>query len=99
KQVRTIHFETYPNITFLELTTDTGIVGLGDTYYTPRSATAFLEELFVPKLLHCDPLQIEGFWRWAYDATHVYGNKGVEMRCLSAVDIALWDILGQHARQ
>lgn len=98
-QVRTIHFATYPNITFLELTTDTGIVGLGETYYTPRSVTTYLEELFVPKLLNCDPLQIEAFWRWGYDATHVYGNKGLEMRCLSAVDIALWDILGQHTRQ
>jgi L-alanine-DL-glutamate epimerase-like enolase superfamily enzyme len=99
KQVRAIHFATFPNITFLELETDTGIVGLGETFYTPRSVTAYLEEVFAPQFIESDPLQIEAFWRRAYDGSHVYGNKGLEMRCLSAVDIALWDILGQHLGQ
>ncbi len=35
-QVRTIHFELCPNVTFVELTTDAGLVGLGETFYTPR---------------------------------------------------------------
>lgn len=99
KQIRTIHFATFPNITFLELATDTGLVGLGETFYTPRSVTAYLEEVLTRQLRECDPLQIEAFWRRAYDGSHVYGNKGIEMRSLSAVDIALWDILGQHLGQ
>jgi len=98
-QIRTIHFATFPNMTFLELHTDSGIVGLGETYYTPRSVTTYIEEVLAPQLMNSDPLQIEGFWRRAYDGSHVYGNKGLEMRCLSAVDIALWDILGQHTGQ
>lgn len=99
EQVRTIHFATFPNITFLELVTDTGLVGLGETYYTPRAVTAYLEEVLAPMLLDADPLQIEPFWRRAYDGSHVYGNKGLEMRCLAAVDIALWDLLGQYLGQ
>ena len=47
-------------------------------------------------LLERDPRQIEAFWRRAYENSHIYGNKGLEMRCLSAVDVALWDILGQE---
>lgn len=96
---RTIHFRSHPNITYLELETDTGITGIGETYYTPQATIACLRESLIPILLDCDPLQIEGFWRRAYDATHVYGNRGLEMRCLSAVDVALWDILGQHVGQ
>jgi L-alanine-DL-glutamate epimerase-like enolase superfamily enzyme len=99
KQVRVIHFGMFPNITFVELETDSGIVGLGETFYTPRSVATYIEEVLEPQLLACDPLQIEAFWRRAYDASHVYGNKGIEMRALSAVDIALWDILGQHTGQ
>lgn len=99
EQIRTIHFATFPNITFLELVTDTGLVGLGETYYTPRAVTAYIEEVLAPMLLDADPLQIEPFWRRAYDGSHVYGNKGLEMRCLAAVDIALWDLLGQHLGQ
>src|SRR3989338_3068605 len=98
-QVSTVHFTSYPNITFLELETDTGLIGLGETYYTPRSATAYLQEALVPMLFESDPLQIESFWRCAYESSHVCGNKGLEMRCLSAVDVALWDIFGQHLGQ
>ena len=97
--VRTIHFATFPNITLLELKTDSGIVGLGETYYTPRSVAAYIEEVLAPMLLESDPRQIEAFWRRAYEASHKYGNKGLEMRCLSAVDVALWDILGQELGQ
>ncbi|MEZ4865759.1 MAG: mandelate racemase/muconate lactonizing enzyme family protein [Caldilineaceae bacterium] len=98
-QLRTINFTTFPNITFLQLETDSGIVGLGETYYTPRSVATYIEEVLAPMLLDADPLQIEAFWRRAYDGSHVYGNKGLEMRALSAVDVALWDILGQHSGQ
>ena len=92
-QVRTINFSDFPNITMLEIETDAGIVGLGETYYTPRSVAAYIEEVLAPMLLDADPLQIEAFWRLAYDGSHVYGNKGLEMRCLSAVDVAL-SVLG-----
>lgn len=96
-EIRATHFAPFPNITFLEIETDSGIVGLGETYYTPQSVCAYIQEVLAPMLLESDPLQIEAFWRRAYDGAHVYGNKGLEMRCLSAVDVALWDILGQHA--
>ncbi len=51
EQIRTIHFSNFPNITLLELRTDSGIVGLGETYYTPRSVTAYIEEVLAPQLL------------------------------------------------
>ena len=98
-EIRTVHFATFPNITFLEVETNSGIVGLGETYYTPKSVTAYIAEVLAPMLLDSDPLQIEAFWRRAYDGSHVYGNKGIEMRCLSAVDVALWDIFGQATGQ
>ena len=98
-QARVIQFTSHPNIAYLELETDSGIIGLGESYYSPNTAIACLRETIIPILLDHDPLQIEGFWRRVYDATHVFGNKGVEMRCLAAADVALWDILGQHLGQ
>lgn len=98
-EIRAINFAYAPNITFLEIETDSGIVGLGETYYTPHSVSTYMEEVLAPMLMESDPLQIESFWRRAYDGSHVYGNKGLEMRCLSAVDVALWDIFGQHVNQ
>lgn len=99
KEVRTLHFAPWPNVSFVEIETDAGLVGLGETFYTPRSVAAYLEEVIAPQLLSADPLQIEPLWRQLYDGSHVYGNRGLEMRCLAAVDIALWDILGQHVGQ
>jgi L-alanine-DL-glutamate epimerase-like enolase superfamily enzyme len=95
-QIRTVHFGMCPNVTFVEVETDTGLVGLGETFYTPRAVTAYLEEVVAPQLLAWEPFQIEALWRRLYDGSHVYGNKGLEMRCLAAVDIALWDLFGQH---
>ena len=48
-------------------------------------------------LIGQDARDVETHWRRLYDATHVYGNRGNEMRAISAVDVALWDLLGQVA--
>ena len=32
-----------------------------------------------------------------YRATHAWGRKGVGMAAISAVDIAIWDVLGKSA--
>ncbi len=98
-QVRTLHLGLCPNVTFVEIETDEGLVGLGETFYTPRAVTAYLDEVIVPQLVGQDPLCIESLWQTLYDGSHVYGNKGIEMRCLAAVDIALWDLFGQHTGQ
>jgi galactonate dehydratase len=48
-------------------------------------------------LLGKDPLQIDRHWCLIYDLASRCGAKGVEIRALSALDIALWDLLGQAA--
>ena len=72
-------------------------MGLGETYYTPETARAFLHEVGAPMLMGRDPRDVDAHWRRLYDATHVYGNRGCEMRVISALEVALWDILGQAA--
>jgi len=99
QQIRAVQFPAFPNSTFVEIETDTGLIGLGETFYTPNSVTAYIQEVLASLLMERDPLGIEDFWRTAYDSSHVYGNRGLESRCLSAIDIALWDILGQHTSQ
>jgi L-alanine-DL-glutamate epimerase-like enolase superfamily enzyme len=39
----------------------------------------------------------EPFWQRAFQALAYHGYAGAELRALSAVDIALWDLLGQAA--
>ncbi|MCL5015398.1 MAG: L-rhamnonate dehydratase [Firmicutes bacterium] len=44
------------------------------------------------------PWNIEKMWDQMYRATLYYGRKGIVLNAISAVDLALWDLLG-HIRQ
>ena len=96
-KIETLHIEEFANILFVQIHTDNGLIGLGETYYTPQTTTAFIHEALSPQLLGFNPLDIEGHWRRLYDSTHVYGNRGAELRAISAIDVALWDLFGQHS--
>jgi L-alanine-DL-glutamate epimerase-like enolase superfamily enzyme len=94
-RIETIHLAEFTNILFVQVHADQGLIGLGETYYTPQSTTSFIHEVGAPLLLGRDPLDPTWHWRRLYEATHVYGNRGNEMRAISALEVALWDILGQ----
>jgi galactonate dehydratase len=99
-RIETIHLgaeSAIPAILLVRLHTDEGLVGEGETYYTPEATRAFIHELAAPLLLGGDPLAIERHWRSVYEMCARFGAKGNEMRALSALDVALWDILGQAA--
>ena len=96
-RIETLHLAEFFHILFVRVHTDAGLVGLGETYYTPKSTSAFIHEVGAPMLLGHNALDIEGHWRRLYDATYAYGNGGNEMRAISALEVALWDILGKQA--
>ena len=45
------------------------------------------------------PFDIEFLWQHMYRQTMAFGRKGIGMVAISAVDIAIWDVLGKAARQ
>ena len=91
-EVRVLPIDRY---LFVQVCTDTGIVGLGES-----GAWGFLEasaqaiESFKRYLIGQDPLRIEHHWQYLYRCNHFRG--AAIMGALSAVDIALWDIAGKH---
>ena len=99
-RIETIHLgadSALPALLFVRLHTDEGLVGEGETYYTPAATRAFVHELAAPLLLGQDPFAIERHWRTLYEMCSRFGAKGNEMRAISALDVALWDILGLAA--
>ena len=52
-----------------------------------------------PLLIGRDPWDIEFLWQHMYRKTMAFGRKGIGMVAISAVDIALWDLLGKSAKQ
>ena len=95
--LETVNVEAYPQITFVQIHTDEGLIGLGDTFYGSTSVQTYVHEVAAPLLLGQDPLAIEGHWNRLF-VTTVRGGlsmRSAEIRGLSAIDVALWDIAGQ----
>ena len=83
-------------VRLVKVTTDTGIVGWGETTLEgkPRSTRAAVEELS-EYLVGKDPLRIEHHWQHIYRSAFFRGGN-VLMTALSGLDQALWDIAGKH---
>jgi mannonate dehydratase len=86
------------NFVTLRLTTDEGVVGLGDATLNGRelAVAAYLREHVAPLLIGRDPHRIEDTWQYLYRGA--YWRRGpVTMAAIAAVDMALWDIKGRVA--
>lgn len=96
--VDTLRLEELPNLLYVEITTDSGLVGLGETYFGAQSVEAYVHETAAPYLLGRDPCAIEEHNR---TLRGYLGHQaaGAESRGRSAIDIALWDLLGQTTGQ
>ena len=80
--------------------TDAGHTGVGYTYAGTvggASTYEFVREAFQPLLLGQDPTLIERHWTAMYQEVLLAGRRGAALRAISAVDIALWDVLGKIA--
>ena len=80
----------------VRVTTDSGLVGWGETTLegSPRSTVAAIEEI-AEYLIGKDPLRIEHHWQQIYRSAFYRGGP-VRMTALSGLDQALWDIAGKH---
>lgn len=86
-----------PNLLLLRIHTDSSFVGHGETYYTPHAIAALIHDWMAERLLGADALAIQAHWRFLYERCTPFGPPGAEMRALSAIDVALWDIAAQAA--
>jgi L-rhamnonate dehydratase len=83
----------------VEIFTDDGLVGIGNAALAPQVTKQVIDLHLKPLLVGKDPWDIEFLWQHMYRKTMAFGRKGIGMVAISAVDIALWDILGKSAKQ
>jgi L-lyxonate dehydratase len=83
----------------VEVFTDDGHVGLGNAALAPQATKLVIDLYLKPLLIGQDPWDIERLWQHMYRKTIAFGRKGIGMTAISAVDIALWDLLGKSAKQ
>ncbi len=85
--------------TVVEIETDNGIVGLGNVALAPKIAKAIIDEYLAGMVIGEDPWDYEYLWQKMYRGTHAWGRKGVTMAAISAIDLAIWDILGKSVNK
>ena len=94
--IESLQWAEYPRLLMVRVHTDSGIIGLGETVDKVHGSKGALHGTIAPLVLGQDPLDIEGLWRFVMDNIMYHGFAGAETRALSAVELALWDIMGKH---
>jgi galactonate dehydratase len=94
-RLTTFEVEELPNVVWVEVETDDGVTGLGETFLHGEAVAAYLHTTVAPYLLGASALEVNKHWLALF---HQWGRggMGVESRGASAVDIALWDALGRR---
>jgi L-rhamnonate dehydratase len=77
--------------TAVEISTDKGIKGIG---FGGTGCSIVVEKHLTKLLMGEDPFNVEELWDIMWRSTMYYGRKGLVIHAISAVDIALWDIIG-----
>ncbi len=83
--------------------TNEGLVGIGESDTSPEVLRAYVEAPYSHSscmglkeaLVGKDPSHIEARWQEMYASTTYMGRRGAAIHAISAIDIALWDIVGQ----
>ena len=97
-KLETLRIQERPNLIWLHVYTDEGLVGLGETFFGAQTIEAYIHEYLAPRVIGRNPLQIDLL---SSDLVGYLGfrSTGAEVRGNSAFDIALWDIFGKSVNQ
>lgn len=84
---------------FVHVEADDGAAGLGYAYIGTAGGAAAaraVEDLFAPLLAKADEQDIAALWEQMYQETLLTGRRGMIVRVLSAIDVALWDLAAKR---
>lgn len=94
--LETLRPQVQSNVCFVRLRTDSGLTGLGEAFFAAGAVEAYLHDSIAPLLLGLTDPTPERVAKLLAPYVGFQGG-GVETRANGAIDIALWDLLGQSA--
>lgn len=94
--ISTIRIAERPNLIWVEIETDEGLTGLGETFRGAQAVEAVIHEQIAPWLVGRDSRRIEAVSRHLMTPYLGFHSSGAEVRAASAVDLALWDLAGKR---
>ena len=89
---------SWPGSVLVEIETDNGAAGVG-LGGGGQPGALIIENYLSPLLVGQNPLDIGHLWELLYRATFRYGQAGIVLMAMSAIDLALWDLKGKATGQ
>jgi len=83
----------------VQVSTDEGFSGIGSVGVAAGHALYTIENHLKYIVLGQNPFDVELLWERMFRETINYGRKGMVLEAISAIDIALWDIMGKATGQ
>ncbi len=83
----------------VQVVTDEGITGVGSVGAALGNALYTIENHLKYIILNQNPFDVEVLWERMFRESINYGRKGMAIEAISAIDIALWDIMGKALGQ
>lgn len=94
--IRTIRIAERPNLIWVQVETEDGLTGLGESFRGAEAVEAVIHAQAAPWLLGRDARRIEAISRHLLTPYLGFHSASAEVRAASAIDIALWDLAGQR---
>ena len=87
---------------FIKLVTNTGVVGYGEHYgatFGPNVVPVMIRDIAERHLIGNNPFEIERFWHRCLGSGFSHRPDISLMGCVSALEMACWDIIGKEVDQ
>ena len=94
--IETVRIAAVPNILWARVHTQSGLIGLGESYFDPAACETHIHERIAPYLLGRDARDVNRHYANLVGYVGRIGS-GAEQRGRAMVDMAMWDLLGQGA--
>jgi L-alanine-DL-glutamate epimerase-like enolase superfamily enzyme len=77
---------------------DNGLEGFGDGYHgnATTAVAAAIRDMLAPEIIGQEAGNVEGLYERMFRSGYYSGRMGIFSVAISAVEMALWDILGKH---
>ncbi|TQV78324.1 L-rhamnonate dehydratase [Denitrobaculum tricleocarpae] len=78
-----------------EVETEDGTIGIGNAALAPTVVKKAIDDWYAALVIGEDPFDYAYIWEKMYRRTHAWGRRGIGMTAISAIDIAIWDLMGK----
>jgi len=98
-KIETIRNPNYAKIIWVVIHDESGEFGIGETSWGPDTVEANILKEIAPALMGQNPMQLDKLWQDICKLGITVRPAGAEVRAMSAVDMALHDLVGKLTNQ